>query len=291
MKISLFPTIKIILAISLIIMVTFITFFVVPKKDKITSETDSPKDSVTNYDESKDNAQNSIIISVERKQEIINFLKEAEPAWHEWEYLQYDAWGPQASCALAAADEMCNVGIEGVPVIAELLITDSPIFERGFPQDYLMHGMYLILRIEPNEAHGCKGSYQINDCIADFYSLSKTECPKIISSGNSVKDNLAELRRYGVYAIPYVLKEIQNGFDEYTAFFTEIGLHLSVREYARLVIEKHIYDDEVYSDAEYNKGAEDFDYKVWYEENKEDLDNLFKFLDAYCAEYEAEQNK
>ena len=150
--------------------------------------------------------------------------------------------------------------------------------------------MYLILRIEPNEAHGCKGSYQINDCIADFYSLSKTECPKIISSGNSVKDNLAELRRYGVYAIPYVLKEIQNGFDEYTAFFTEIGLHLSVREYARLVIEKHIYDDEVYSDAEYNKGAEDFDYKVWYEENKEDLDNLFKFLDAYCAEYEAENN-
>ena len=295
MKTSLFPTIKIILAIGLIIIVTFITFFVVPKKDKITSETDSPKDSVTNYDESKDNAQNSNIISVERKQEIINFLKEAEPAWHEWEYLQYDAWGPQASCALAAADEMCNVGIEGVPVIAELLITESPIFEGGFPRDYLRHGMYLILRIDPNDAHGCTGTHRIDDCtadcIADFYLLSKTECPKIISSGNSVKEKLAKLRRFGVYAIPYVVEQIQNGFDVYASFFTEIGLHLSAREYAHLVIEKHLYSDEVYSDAEYNKGAEDFDYKAWLEENKEDLDNLFKFLDAYCAEYEAEQNK
>ena len=37
--------------------------------------------------------------------------------------------------------------------------------------------------------------------------------------------------------------------------------------------------------------SEDFDYKVWLSENEEDLDNLFKFLDAYCEEYEAEMAK
>ena len=49
---------------------------------------------------------------------------------------------------------------------------------------------------------------------------------------------------------------------------------------------KHGFEQEGFMD-----GAEDFDYKAWLEENKEDLDNLFKFLDAYCAEYEAVQNK
>jgi hypothetical protein len=51
------------------------------------------------------------------------------------------------------------------------------------------------------------------------------------------------------------------------------------------------YDPNIINSDEFMDGAEDFDYKVWLSENEEDLDNLFKFLDAYCAEYEAEMAK
>ncbi len=258
--------------------------------DIITDESNLSDSSTSSSKEKKPNSLTSDIITDKRKQEIIDFIKESEPDWHAWEFQQYDSFGPQLSCGLAASDEMCAVGIEGVPVLAELLITESPEFTGSFLRNYLTEGMYIILRINADEATGCKGSYKTADCIADFYSLSKTECPKIISSDKSVKDNIAELRKYGVYAIPYVVKEIENGFDEYATFFTEIGLHLSAQEYAHLVIEKHLYSNDVYDDSEYNKGSEGFDYKAWLSENEEDLNNLFKFLDAYCAEYEAEQN-
>lgn len=35
--------------------------------------------------------------------------------------------------------------------------------------------------------------------------------------------------------------------------------------------------------------AEGFDCKVRLSENEEDLNNLFTYLDAYCAEYEASE--
>ena len=33
--------------------------------------------------------------------------------------------------------------------------------------------------------------------------------------------------------------------------------------------------------------SETFDYRDWLSKNEEDLENLFTYLDAYCAEYEA----
>ena len=92
-------------------------------------------------------------------------------------------------------------------------------------------------------------------------------------------------------ALPYVIKQIDKGHEEYISFFTEIGLHLSHRDFAHLALLKHHGYDTLYDDEEYSAGAEDFDYKVWLSENEEDLDNLFKFLDAYCEEYEAEMAK
>lgn len=230
------------------------------------------------------------IMPKQRIQEIELFVKESEPEWYTEEYQQYSSEAPSYGCALAASDQMCSIGIQGVPVLIELLTEPDSAFSGSFPRDYLLGGMYVILRIDSQEALGCEDSYDPIHCISDYYSLSKSESQKIMAEENLVKNKIAKLCKFGIYALPYVIDEIEKGNTEYVSFFTKIGLHLTHKEYAHLAIQEYHYLNELYYDKDYLSGSEDFDYNEWLNENEEDLNNLFKFLDAYCAEYEAEQN-
>ena len=227
-------------------------------------------------------------MSENRLNELRDFIVECEPEWgDDFEPYRYEP--PHYGCALAASNKMCSVGLEGVPVIADLAVHDERFLDKSYPEDFLFGGIYVILRTDPSFASKCGDSKERSVVLAEFYLASKKSCPKIIKSKKTIEEKIIELRDFGVLALPYVIKQIEKGKSEYIPFFAAIGLHLSHKDYAHLAMLTHHYNETLYSDAEYIAGAEDFDYKVWLSENEEDLDNLFKFLEAYCAEYEEEK--
>lgn len=136
--------------------------------------------------------------------------------------------------------------------------------------------------------------HELSDCYKgdikkDIVNI-RTEISTNINSTLLVEDKISTLRTFGVLAIPAVLSELEKGNAAFENFFVAAGLHLSDQKYAELVdVYSQQYNPNIINSDEFMDGAEDFDYKVWLEENEEDLDNLFKFLDAYCAEYEAEK--
>jgi hypothetical protein len=138
--------------------------------------------------------------------------------------------------------------------------------------------------------------HELSDCYKgdikkDVINI-RTKITATINSNLSVEDKISTLRTFGVFAIPSVLSELENGNTAFEKFFVAAGLHLSDQKYAEFVdMYSRQYDPNIINSDEFMDGAEDFDYKVWLSENEEDLDNLFKFLDAYCAEYEAEMAK
>lgn len=192
--------------------------------------------------------------------------------------------------AYAASITFCDFGVEAVPIIITALSDDSiePIDE--YYKVYLSRGMYTILRIDPLKATEGDGSNLIytDTSIYAFYKHAKTEISKIIASEISLEEKLNALRKYGIYAVPEVVEQINEGNSEYEKFFVYAGLHLNDEDFVKIAGFKYLFSNDLHTKEDYLTGAEDFDYKVWLEENEEDLDNLFKFLDAYCAEYESE---
>ena len=124
------------------------------------------------------------------------------------------------------------------------------------------------------------------------WTHAKNELPKISKSFLSAEEKIEAYREFGIFAVPYVVKEIEKGHTEFEKFFVLIGAHLSTPDYLKIV-ERTSFEQPPPTSEQIDEAllscAEDFDYKVWLSENEEDLDNLFKFLDAYCAEYEAEK--
>lgn len=186
------------------------------------------------------------------------------------------------------------VGYKGLPV----LITEiEKIFdekEHFNDSEFLAASVFALLRVDALESR-YRETPDRRTCNKKGFCLrykdSQEQVPEILKMKISTDEKFKKLREFGILAIPYILEELEKGNTEYEKYFTAIGLHMETPEYMIYMSDcerlwEHGFDQEGFMD-----GAEDFDYKVWYEENKEDLDNLFKFLDAYCAEYEAEQNK
>ena len=140
------------------------------------------------------------------------------------------------------------------------------------------------------------GVVKPSDNYYTYWEYVKEKLPEIADSDMTAEEKVSAYRKFGIFAVPYVMEEIEAGNTELEPFFALIGTHLTTAEYMQLTdrIDPTKYtgtppptEEEI--DAILIEGAKDFDYKKWYAENKTDIENLEKFLDAYCAEYEAEK--
>ena len=186
------------------------------------------------------------------------------------------------------------VGYKGLPV----LITE---IEKMFDEkehfndcEFFAASVFALLRVD-----GLESRYRefpdYRTCTKKGFCLryrdSQEQVPEILKMKTSTDEKFKKLREFGILAIPYILEELEKGNTEFEKYFTAIGLHMETPEYMTYMSDRDRLWEHGFEQEGFMDGSEDFDYKVWYEENKEDLDNLFKFLDAYCAEYEAEQSK
>ena len=243
-----------------------------------------------------------LVLSAQEQEKFSKVIDNAFFTHHpSWSSVYY--WG-----IADAIDEISKIGLKGLPVLMVKAIepedsndsnTRDDIAEGVALSHYRLYASSAILRvtydsvIQPN-----KYVAKPSENYYTYWKYAKEELPEISVSDISSAEKLSAYREFGIFAVPYVVEEIEKGCAELEPFFTLIGAHLSTAEYMHIT---DITDPEKYAntppptdkeiDAILLEGGKDFDYKVWYEENKEDLDNLFKFLDAYCAEYEAEQYK
>lgn len=218
-----------------------------------------------------------------------------------------------------ASNKAAQVGIHGMPALAELahskeklaVLCSKPLYDEYSFQEFYSNVFIALLRTDRNFWYTCAQengpdfikipTNSFNNA-ADIFSTgthshrnyaflwtkSQQEIPKIISSKVSFECKISSLKQYGLISIPFVVKEINKGHSEYEAYFTAIGLHMDTPEFMSYMTDYSLPWEERFEKEGFMDGAEDFDYRVWLSENEEDLENLFKFLDAYCAEYEAE---
>ena len=186
------------------------------------------------------------------------------------------------------------VGYKGLPVLITEIEKKVEAEENYLHCAFCASTVYALLRIDELSISDRESPEYRNCTKKAFYSLytnAKTQISDILKKEISTNEKISALRRCGIIAVPYVMSEIEKGNTEFEKYFTAIGLHMETPEYMIYMSDRDRLWEHGFEQEGFMDGAEDFDYKVWYEENEEDLDNLFKFLDAYCAEYEAEQNK
>ena len=198
-------------------------------------------------------------------------------------------------------DLLSDIGIRGLPILVTESIKEEEAGKDSEPSESTAIGyerarfqafvVCAVCRVKFYDLPVSKDAMFPSKHYYVRWSRAKEELPKIFKSDTDTDEKIKQYREFGILAIPYVNKEIENGNAEMEKFYPLIGAHLSTSEYLKFteISDKNI---NIHTPAEIDKllldGAKDFDYKVWYEENEEDLNNLFKFLDAYCAEYEAE---
>ena len=183
------------------------------------------------------------------------------------------------------------VGYKGLPVLITEIEKMFDEKEHFNDSEFFAASVFALLRVDALESR-YRETPDHRTCTKKGFCLrykdSQEQVPEILKMKISTDEKFKKLREFGILAIPYILEELEKGNTEFEKYFTAIGLHMETPEYMIYMSDRdrlweHGFDQEGFMD-----GSEDFDYKVWYEENKEDLENLFKFLDAYYAEYEAE---
>ena len=120
-----------------------------------------------------------------------------------------------------------------------------------------------------------------------FFLTAEAEIPEILESDTDISAKFPKLARFGILAIPYILPEIEKGKTEYEDYFTYIGLHLSNEDFID-VTKGLLYEErweELQQNEDFTKGAEDFDYKEWLDENANDIRALLKYTEEYTQEY------
>ena len=205
-----------------------------------------------------------------------------------------------------SVDKTSEIGLKGLPVLIVKSVELENIFADSDTKDEIAEGVEVaryrmftvssILRVSyssfvaPNN-----GTVKPSDNYYTYWEYVKEKLPEIADSDMTAEEKVSAYRKFGIFAAPYVMEEIEAGNTELEPFFALIGTHLTTAEYMQLTdrIDPTKYTgtppptkEEI--DAMLIEGAKDFDYKKWYAENKTDIENLEKFLDAYCAEYEAE---
>ena len=219
-----------------------------------------------------------------KQYEIYNNLLYKTPNWRDQEVLKLV--GHPFFYAYYASKYISPSGLKAVPVIITAINDNDAEPIDSFEKYYWANGLYMILHINPFE--GENPAIDTADAICSFYRYSKTQVPKIILSDIAIDQKILELRKFGIYAVPYVIEQMENGNTKYEWFFTAIGLHLNDDIFGELAALKYCFSDDMHLQADYLDNADKFDYKVWLRENQEDLNALFEFIDAFCVEYEAE---
>ena len=190
------------------------------------------------------------------------------------------------------SDNLCQVGYKGLPVLLTEIDKRLKSGDKSNIPDSFISIVYALLRIYEIDVDKIDDDGNARSLKETFYMTyvgSKKQVPKIIKSKKGIEEKIVELRDFGILAIPYVLEQIEKGNAQYESYFTAIGLHMDTVEFMTYMSTIDWPWEQGYDKEGFMDGAEDFDYKVWLSENEEDLDNLFKFLEAYCAEYEAEK--
>ncbi len=276
-------------------------------------ETQSPKkpEYVLNYSEDD-------VLSDEEYSEIEAYIDALRPDFLDVDLVTYDQ-SPETF------DKYMSIGLRGIPVVIDRMktIENNPVTASSmwYPSSFdgIGAGVYRyahflqrgIMGMTREAGYYCAydddshpsafGAATTRYC---FFKYAKERIPEIIKSNDEINEKLKNLSVFGVYALPYVLAQIEQGNTEYEDYFIYIGLHLSNYEYI-LIADKyyvtidHIvnYDfdkenlDEQVEELLNSGNSKSFDYKAWLSENEDDLNILFKYVDDFCAEYEAEQNK
>ncbi len=141
-----------------------------------------------------------------------------------------------------------------------------------------------------------------------FWREAQQSIITILNSEIPTEEKVTKTSQYGIIAIPYAKKEIENGNTQFEAVFKCLGLHKTAAQWANTVHsekflayvesqnEKYIdtdleykYQNSLYETFEKDYG--NFDYTKWLSDNEENLKMVLKFMDEFCAEYETEQNK
>ncbi|MEE0929009.1 MAG: hypothetical protein UIG59_07430 [Acutalibacteraceae bacterium] len=200
-------------------------------------------------------------------------------------------------------DKLSAIDLKGIPV----LICKSIENERGQSTEESRKNNVAV-GIELSEFRTYTVSYSLRVDYYDFVSVykngvirpsdnyyaywkyAKDELPKIAGSDIETEEKIKQFIKFGYFAIPYVKEELEKGNTEYEKFFPLIGAHLTTADYMKVINSTDAMTpaptEEEIEKSLLESGA-DFDYKKWLNENEEDLNNLFKFLDEYIKDYES----
>ncbi len=199
-------------------------------------------------------------------------------------------------------DKLSAIDLKGIPV----LICKSIENERGsFTEesiknniavgselsDFRMYTVSYILRVDYYDFISVykNGVIMPSENYYAYWKYAKEELPKIAGSDIETEEKIKQFIKFGCFAIPYVKEELSKGNTEYEKFFPLIGVHLSTADYLKVVNSTDTMTPMPTKQEAENSLLEsgaDFDYKKWLNENEEDLNNLFKFLDEYINNYE-----
>ena len=187
------------------------------------------------------------------------------------------------------SSELYEIGIKGIPVLIDFA---ENFCVETFPDEwsdyyplFYSFGALALLRCDENYLFFVYGTDNPLVILKNHILSAENKCQETINSSfESIEFKIAQLKNYGLLAIPYVVTEIQNGNAEYEPFFTAIGLHLTTEEFMMYLTEQTDSVDEVYNNIRNDRKAADFDYKQWLRENEDDLNAMFKYLEAYAAE-------
>ena len=256
------------------------------------------------------------VLSNEEYNNIESFINTVYADFLHVDLVTYDQ-GPETF------DKCMQVGIRGIPVIVDRLkfiennrdLANDLWFEKcfyGLAAGSSHYARFLALcsrGITRSVKYFCMCDESLHgkdDGTATTYycflKYAKEKIPEITKSDVEIHKKLKSLSVFGIYALPYVLAEIENGNVEYEEYFIYIGLHISDSEYMKIADENYV--SSINSIEHFDSCQKDFDrhiskllstgepntfnYKKWLQENEDDLNILFKYIDDFCVEYEAE---
>lgn len=186
------------------------------------------------------------------------------------------------------SDSLTAIGIEGLPVL--LSFCERETASKGDPlyRSLLSGVFFAICRTDIKEIETTEelSSDEERELTVKFYRYAKKRIAEIMASDKSTAEKISELRHFGILSIPEVRAEIDKGNKGFEAYFTAIGVHLSVPEFMNFMADPNSEEttDQRYDKIKVSEGSEGFDYKIWLGENEKALDTFFKFMNEYSAE-------